>query len=80
MKIADNTAEQMVWYEELTKLADLWTTPVKEVTLSNELEELEKRRIEDAMVYAEGNKSHAAKYLGMGRTLLIHKLKKYQIV
>ena len=28
---------------------------------------------------SNGNRTHAASYLGIGRTLLIHKIKKYNI-
>ncbi len=69
--------EQDVWYTELKNLAEMWAT--SETKLSTELEELEKRRIVDAMMLSDNNKSHAAKRLGIGRTLLIHKLKKYSI-
>jgi transcriptional regulator with PAS, ATPase and Fis domain len=72
-----NHVEQEVWYEELTKLAAFWAP--EEQSLSTELEAIEKRRIEDAMTMSNGNKSHASKYLGIGRTLLLHKLKKYNI-
>jgi len=74
---ASYAEEQDVWYTELKNLAEMWTT--SETKLSTELEELEKRRIVDAMMLSDNNKSHAAKRLGIGRTLLIHKLKKYSI-
>lgn len=74
-----NRIESEIWYQELTALGELWTKPIQEESLSKELEELEKRRIADAMDVAEGNRSRAAKYLGIGRTLLLHKLKKYEM-
>ena len=50
-----------------------------ELTLNEELEFLEKSRIKNALDCNDGNRSHAAKQLGIGRTLLIHKIKKYQL-
>tara|TARA_B100000900_G_scaffold243250_1_gene206804 strand:- start:265 stop:489 length:225 start_codon:yes stop_codon:yes gene_type:complete len=51
----------------------------KENTLPEELTALEKRRIKDALQYYGGNRTKAAKDLGIGRTLLIHKIKKYSL-
>lgn len=46
-------------------------------TLAQELAELERKRIQWALQTANNNKTHASKRLGIGRTLLIHKCKKY---
>lgn len=45
--------------------------------LPQELAELERKRIQWALQTANNNKTHASKRLGIGRTLLIHKCKKY---
>ena len=52
---------------------------IEEVSLSKEIEMLEKRRIKNALEGNEGNRTRAAKDLGIGRTLLIHKIKKYNL-
>ena len=51
----------------------------EEISLTDELIILETSRITDALVKANNNRSHAAKRLGIGRTLLIHKIKKYDL-
>jgi sigma-54 dependent transcriptional regulator, acetoin dehydrogenase operon transcriptional activator AcoR len=43
------------------------------------LENIERERIVNALELAEGNRSKAAAALGIGRTLLIHKIKKYSL-
>ena len=47
--------------------------------LVQELESLELNRITHALDANEGNRSRAARELGIGRTLLIHKIKKYDL-
>ena len=49
-------------------------------TLAFELAEVERKAIQLAIEHALGNQSKAARELGMGRTLLIHKLKKYDLI
>jgi transcriptional regulator with PAS, ATPase and Fis domain len=48
--------------------------------LNVELEEIEKQRIESALLNQNNNRTKTAKELGIGRTLLIHKIKKYDLV
>lgn len=50
-----------------------------ETNLSQELNDLEKSRITLALDQNSGNRTKAAKMLGIGRTLLIHKIKKYNL-
>ena len=78
MNIRDNALEQDVWYDELVKLGELWGKPTS-TALGDEVEELEQHRIRDALEMSKGNKTHAASYLGIGRTLLLHKIKKYEL-
>jgi transcriptional regulator with PAS, ATPase and Fis domain len=75
-KIINNQNEQEAIWESLSYFDDLET---EEISLTDELIFLETSRITDALVKAKNNKSHAAKQLGIGRTLLIHKIKKYDL-
>ena len=47
--------------------------------LAEEVGKLEVIRIREALDQCNYNRTHAAKSLGIGRTLLIHKIKKYNI-
>ena len=49
------------------------------IPLPNKIETLERTSIEDALIVYEGNRSKAAKSLGIGRTNLIAKIKKYKL-
>lgn len=49
------------------------------LSLTEELQELEKNRISNALHSRKGNRTKAANDLGIGRTLLIHKIKKYKL-
>jgi len=50
-----------------------------ETNLAQEVNDLEKSRITLALDQNSGNRTKAAKMLGIGRTLLIHKIKKYNL-
>lgn len=50
-----------------------------ETNLAQEVIDLEKSRITLALDHNSGNRTKAAKMLGIGRTLLIHKIKKYDL-
>ena len=45
-----------------------------------DLSKIEKDRIQSALVHYNGNRTRAAKELGIGRTLLLHKIKKYDLL
>lgn len=47
--------------------------------LHERLANVEKDAIVEALAQTQGNQKQAADKLGMGRTLLIHKIKKYQL-
>lgn len=49
------------------------------LSLMEELQVLEKNRISNALQACNGNRTKAASDLGIGRTLLIHKIKKYKL-
>lgn len=50
-----------------------------ETNLAQEVKDLEKSRITLALDKNSGNRTKAAKMLGIGRTLLLHKIKKYNL-
>ena len=51
----------------------------KDVSLSDEKESIEKILIEETLLQTNGNKSEAAKKLGISRVTLYNKIKKYGI-
>ena len=67
--------EQDILFQELA----YFDTFAKDIALPDELENIERERIVNALELAEGNRSKAAAVLGIGRTLLIHKIKKYNL-
>ena len=69
-----NKAEQEWLWEQLD-----FFDQVEPVGLPDEIAKLEESRIREALKEYNNNKTHAAKNLGIGRTLLIHKIKKYEI-
>ena len=60
-------------------MGEEWSKAFDQRKLADEVEHLEQGRIRDALTMSDGNKTHAANYLGIGRTLLLHKIKKYNI-
>ena len=66
--------EQQVLWDAL----DCFNT-VEELSLDEELKQIEQSRISNALLSHEGNRSRAAAMLGIGRTLLLHKIKKYNL-
>ena len=50
------------------------------VDLPNEIAELEKTKLIQVLDFHDWNKSRAAKDLGIGRTNLIAKIKKYELI
>jgi two-component system response regulator AtoC len=55
------------------------SSPVEGSDLRDEIEALERRRIEDALARTQGNQTHAALLLGMPRRTLVARLKEYGI-
>jgi transcriptional regulator with PAS, ATPase and Fis domain len=72
--ISGQNEQQALW-----DALDYFDRPIEETGLVQELERLEIDRITDALDANEGNRSRAARKLGIGRTLLIHKIKKYSL-
>lgn len=77
MKHIDHIEEQDYIFEQLDHLQSRWC---RSKPLNVELEEIEKTRIESALLNQGNNRTKTAKELGIGRTLLIHKIKKYDLV
>jgi len=71
--ISEQNEQQALW-----DAMDYFDT-VEQPNLPNELEQLERNRIREALFTNSDNRSKAAAELGIGRTLLIHKIKKYDL-
>lgn len=76
--IKQNQREQDALFEALDEMA--WGSVEVKIPLASEVEMLEKERITAALSLHNGNRTKTADHLGIGRTLLIHKLKKYNLV
>ena len=72
----DNREEQDFIFHSIV---DYFTSISVELPLNEELEKIEKARIASALNEHKGNRTQASLALGMGRTLLIHKIKKYNL-
>jgi len=70
----ERTEQDWIW-EQLEYFNDVNTVE----GLADEVVKLEVVRIREALDQCNYNRTHAAKSLGIGRTLLIHKIKKYEI-
>ena len=70
----EKTEQQLLW-DELNYFDD-----IPQPDLSTTLQDVERGMIHDALVLNNNNRTKAAQYLGIGRTLLIHKIKKYNLV
>ena len=70
----ERTEQDWIW-EQLEYFNDV--NPVE--GHADEVVKLEVVRIREALDQCNYNRTHAAKSLGIGRTLLIHKIKKYEI-
>ena len=62
---------------ERAKAASEGRTSTFEVTVPSSMEEIERQAIEATLDYTEGDKTHAAKALGIGRKTLYRKLEQY---
>lgn len=73
---AQNTKGPVINADDLTICQ---ATPIMKETLLLRDENEERRRIEDAMTQTEGNKTQAAKLLGIDRKTLSYKLRNFEI-
>lgn len=62
---------------ERAKAASEGRTATFEVTVPSSMEEIERQAIEATLDYTQGDKTHAAKALGIGRKTLYRKLEQY---
>ena len=65
--------------DELAELTAVAQSTVDEGNLKNTIDLLEQKAIEKSLELHKGNITHSAKSLGIGRTNLIAKMKKYGI-
>jgi DNA-binding NtrC family response regulator len=63
--------------ERLAVLAPLLPRPPS--PMRDRLDDVEKRALADALREAKGNRTHAARRLGISRRALLYKLKKYNL-
>jgi len=81
----DNNAEEQAWiWDQLgffdnIKVDDDDDYVGVDIGLAEEVMMLEASRITSALEKFNYNRTHAANDLGIGRTLLIHKIKKYEL-
>src|SRR5688500_11591644 len=59
------------------KAASEGRTTTSQITVPSSMEEIERQAIEATLEYTEGDKSHAARALGIGRKTLYRKLEQY---
>ena len=72
--ISEQNEQQALW-----DALDYFNIIADKTSLSEEVENMERDRIANALEMHHGNRSRAAAELGIGRTLLIHKIKKYNL-
>ena len=75
--IKQNQREQDALFDMIDEMS--WGKEEVKIPLASEVEMLERERITAALSLHEGNRTKTANHLGIGRTLLIHKLKKYNL-
>jgi transcriptional regulator with PAS, ATPase and Fis domain len=73
----DEIKEQEYFYNMFN---EMWPHALEPIDLKTEVEKYEIDSITDALMKFEGNQTKAAKALSIGRTCLIAKMKKYDIV
>jgi len=66
--------------DELRRIVEELESLRKQVGLPDRVEKVEKDAIQNALYETDGNQTLAAKKLGLGRTCLIAKMKKYGII
>jgi len=66
--------------DELRRIVEELESLRKQVGLPDRVEKVEKDAIQNALHESDGNQTLAAKKLGLGRTCLIAKMKKYGIL
>ena len=72
--------EQDYFYKMFDEMWGECMPEVDQYSLSRELESIERERIINALKFANGNQTKAAQSLDIGRTCLIAKMKKYNLI
>ncbi len=75
-----NAQAQPVLREGRREQLDLSDDTQVATTLLEELEQAERRRVEEALQQARGSRTEAAKMLGMPRTTFLNKLRRYGLM
>ena len=66
--------------DELRNIMEELNSLRKELGLPDRVEKVEKDAIQNALYETDGNQTLAARKLGLGRTCLIAKMKKYKLI
>ena len=78
MKNKTKTPDEQTYFYNIFE--EMWPQDAgNDVDLNAELTHLEVSRITEALLNSNGNQSHAAKMLNIGRVTLIQKMKKHKI-
>jgi transcriptional regulator with PAS, ATPase and Fis domain len=80
MKKNQEISEQDFIWEQFDSLFGPISKDMKVETLPQEVEKLEVKRIQVSLEQNQGNRTRTADELGIGRTNLIAKLKKYNLL
>lgn len=72
--------EQEFFYEEFDKIWPKGGPERTPIDLNQQLYEIEKEHIKEVLDASEGNRTKAAKLLNIGRTCLIAKMRKFELV
>ena len=80
MKKNQEISEQDFIWEQFDSLFGPISKDMKVETLPEEVEKLEVKRIQVSLEQNQGNRTRTADELGIGRTNLIAKLKKYNLL
>ena len=74
------TEQDLIWDALDDAFPDADTSTVYNTDLNAQLETLERSCIQNALDAVDGNQTKAADMLNIGRTCLIAKMKKYEII
>tara|TARA_B100000927_G_scaffold205023_2_gene166399 strand:- start:394 stop:657 length:264 start_codon:yes stop_codon:yes gene_type:complete len=78
--VADNQKEQKHFFQEIDDFFEIQYNNKPNANLPEILENIEIEHITEALERYAGNRTKAANSLGIGRTNLIKKLKKYELL
>ena len=78
--VADNHKEQTHFFQEIDQFFEIQYNNKPNANLPKILENIEIEHITEALERFAGNRTKAANSLGIGRTNLIKKLKKYELL